>query len=235
MKNPVKGLSLKLYRVGDGTPEKKPIKEVEKMKELNLKIKTCGDCPYAKFSRYALAEGTTCLCCEKTNLRKIHGDIDDFTPEGLPTWCPLDDAKDPGVKVGITGIVIRDGKVLLGLRGDGCQTAKNEWAYPGGRMDYGEEPWTTLPREILEETGMFVDTKSLEFLVWMDEFFPKDKKHYISLVFLVKDATGNPIITEPDKCKEWRWFDPDDIPENTFWACKENIERFKDKIKNPDS
>ena len=140
------------------------------------------------------------------------------------------DIIDPGVRTGVTGIIIRDGKVLLGLRGDGCQTARNEWAYPGGRMDYGQNPIENLIREIDEETKMEVKEEDIEFLTWMNEFFPDDGKHYISLVFFVKNSKGDPVLTEPDKCKEWDWFDPNDLPENTFWACRENIERYKDRI-----
>jgi 8-oxo-dGTP diphosphatase len=157
---------------------------------------------------------------------------DDIKDIPFPKWCPIEDKVDPGVRVGVTGIIVRDGKVLLGLRGDGCQTARNEWAYPGGRMDYGEDPLTSLPREIQEETTMLVEAEDLEFLTWMNEFFPEDKKHYVSLVFMVNGVAGVPIVTEPDKCKEWKWFDPDDIPDNTFWACKKNIEKYKNKIKN---
>ena len=140
--------------------------------------------------------------------------------------------EDPGVRVGATGIIVRNGKVLLGLRGDKCQTARNEWAFPGGRMDYGEDPLTTLSREILEETTLIVQKEDLEFLIWTNEFFPDDKRHYISLVFLVKSSQGEPKNTEPDKCKEWKWFYPKSMPKNTFWACKENIEKYKDQIIN---
>ena len=110
----------------------------------------------------------------------------------IPDWCPLEDYKDPGVKASSTAIVVRDGKVLLGLRGDVCETAKNEWAYPGGRIDYGEDPLTSIIREIEEETSMIAQKENLEFLEWVDEFFPDDKKHYISMVFLAKDVVGEP-------------------------------------------
>ncbi len=149
----------------------------------------------------------------------------------FPKWCPLKDKVDQGVKASVTGIIVRNGKVLLGLRSEKCETARNQWAYPGGRMDYGEHPLTALLREIDEETTMTGKVGSIEFLIWMNEFFPDDNKHYISLVFLVKDIIGQPKITEPDKCKEWKWFDPNDIPENTFWACRENIKRYKNRIK----
>jgi 8-oxo-dGTP diphosphatase len=140
--------------------------------------------------------------------------------------------KDPGVKVGVTSIIVREGKILLGLRGDACETARNEWAYPGGRMDYGEDPITSIAREVHEETFMYVRKKDIKFLTWVNEFFPEDNKHYVSLVFWMTNLKGDPIVTEKDKCKEWRWFDPDDLPDNTFWASKLNIKKYRDRIKN---
>ena len=146
----------------------------------------------------------------------------------------LDDYKDPGVKTGVTAIIVRDGKILLGLRGDTCETAKNQWAYPGGRMDYGEDPLTSIKREVHEESELIIMKDSFEFLTWANEYFPEEEKHYISLVFFARgvQVIGEPKRIEPDKCKEWKWFDPDNLPDNTFWAAKMNIEKYRDKIKN---
>lgn len=137
--------------------------------------------------------------------------------------------EDPGVKVGLTALVVKDGKVLLGKR-QHTETASGLWAYPGGRMNYGETPEVGIVREVLEETGMVINPSCFKFLRFENEFFPKEKKHYVSLVFLVWDAWNEPEVKE-SKCKEWRWFDPDNIPENTFWAAKKNIKMYKVVIK----
>lgn len=264
MKNPVSGLKLTLYPKRERPLKEivdkmtgRPIK-----KTYSFDVDECGACPFFTLKwkvseRHQIRNRATipCYVCdhphvfmlqlpnvirvegEPVNLKENHRTWNYPDPNGvpIPKWCPLDDYKDPGVKTSITSIVVKDGKVLLGLREEGCETAKNEWAYPGGRMDYGEDPPTGITREIKEETTLDIVTENIEFLVWMNEFFPEENKHYVSLVFLIKDFEGEPKVTEPDKCKKWEWFDPDDIPKNTFWACKENIEKFKDRIKNPDS
>ncbi len=196
------------------------------MKELNLKIKTCQDCPYAIVSNMSF------VCIENDDKRICTLDHYYLDKIGVPKWCPLDDAKDQGVKVGCTAILVRDGKVLLGLRGEGCETARNEWACPGGRMDYGENPITTICREVEEETDIEIQKKDVEYLCFVNEFFPEDNKHYISFVYFITNIKSDPKITEPDKCKEWKWFDPDNLPKNTLWTAMEKIEKNKDKIKN---
>ena len=59
----------------------------------------------------------------------------------------------------VTGIVIREGKVLLARHtyGDG----KGKLIIPGGYVQKGEYPWDALKREYLEETGVLIEPKRL--------------------------------------------------------------------------
>jgi 8-oxo-dGTP diphosphatase len=146
----------------------------------------------------------------------------------IPEWCPLPDLKDSGVKTGVTVMMLRDGKVLLGERGEQVETAKNIYAFPGGRMDYGEEtPEDALVREIEEETGLVVDKEDLLFYRPVSEFFPKEHKHYVSLVYILALKDGEPTAVEGNgKCKGWEWFLPEDVPENTFIHTKNTIKSY---------
>lgn len=137
--------------------------------------------------------------------------------------------KDQGVKVGLTAMIVRGGKVLLGERNN-TETAKGLLAFPGGRMDYGEDPESGIIREVEEETGIVIGPKGIKFLRFANEFFPEENKHYVSLVFLVWKFNGEPQLREPDKCKGWEWFDPKEIPENIFIPCLETIEKYKQAI-----
>lgn len=137
---------------------------------------------------------------------------------------------DPGVKVGVTVVLVKNRKVLLGLRGYEVETAKNTYAFPGGRMDYGENsPEDALVREIFEETGLKIKKNKLTFFRPVSEFFPNEKKHYVSLVYIyhLSEDEGDPKPVEgKGKCLGWEWFGENEIPENTFIHTKESIKRY---------
>jgi len=192
------------------------------MKELNLKIKTCQDCPYATVRNMG-------FICTKNGGEKVCNLDDHLDKIGIPEWCPLKNCSDPGVKVGLTAMVVRDGKVLLGERKN-TETASGLYAYPGGRMDYGEEPIDGVLRELKEETGLIASKEDVRFLRFVNEFFPESNKHYVSMVFMIKNSQGEPELKEPDKCKGWKWFSPFSIPDNTFIPCAENIVKYKNEF-----
>ena len=59
----------------------------------------------------------------------------------------------------VTGVAIKDGKVLLARHTYGAGTGK--LIVPGGYVEFGESPIDAVKREFLEETGVTVDVKEL--------------------------------------------------------------------------
>ena len=60
-----------------------------------------------------------------------------------------------------SGVLIKDGKVLLNLRNEPeLPSAHLKWELPGGKADFGESPEGALIREFKEETGREVRVKS---------------------------------------------------------------------------
>lgn len=108
------------------------------------------------------------------------------------------------------GIFLKEGKVLLGLRNYKTQQYKDEdfWTTPGGRCDEGEEIETTLKREVEEEIGVknFEIKEKIGVVAGAKE---GDEVH----VFLCKTDEEEKLM-EPEKFKEWKWFDPKEIPDN---------------------
>jgi 8-oxo-dGTP diphosphatase len=106
-------------------------------------------------------------------------------------------------------MIVKDGKVLVGRRkgshGEGLV------AFPGGHLEWFEEYATCAEREVLEETGMTVKFHPLDPL--QPEFFTtnnlmvEDDRHYITIFVKADWVSGEPVNTQPNKCKGWEWVD----------------------------
>lgn len=116
------------------------------------------------------------------------------------------------VRVGVAAVILRDGCILLGERigSHGAHT----WATPGGHLELGESIEECAKRETLEETGLVVD--SITKLGFTNDIFEKENKHYVTLFVIASCTDGEPQVTEPDKCKQWKWCKLDDLPQPLF-------------------
>ena len=106
--------------------------------------------------------------------------------------------------IGVAAIVIKKNKVLLGKRkgphGEGT------WSFPGGKLDFGEEPKICALRETEEETGFKVELMDNGNLcASTNDFFEAENLHYVTLYFRAKYIEGELRIMESKKCEEWRW------------------------------
>jgi len=57
--------------------------------------------------------------------------------------------------VGVSALIVRDGKVLLVRRGK--EPFLGYWSLPGGGVEAGETPEEAVMREVREETGLDVE------------------------------------------------------------------------------
>lgn len=116
------------------------------------------------------------------------------------------------VRVGVAAVILREGRILLGERigSHGAHT----WATPGGHLELGESIEECATQETLEETGLAVD--SFEKLTFTNDIFEKEGKHYVTLFVVASCSKGEPQVTEPHKCKQWKWFELDELPGPLF-------------------
>ena len=125
--------------------------------------------------------------------------------------------------VGISVLVMKDGKLLLGTR-RGSHGA-GEYACPGGHLEHLESFQICAAREVLEETG--IEIGPLRFLRVLNatQYAPK---HYVDLAFVAEWKSGDPEVREPDKVDRWDWYALDDLPSPLFAMLPSAITILRD-------
>jgi 8-oxo-dGTP diphosphatase len=118
-----------------------------------------------------------------------------------------------------------DWEVLMGRRlgAHGADT----WSFPGGWVETGETVEAAGKREVEEECGIILreeDLGGLRMPGTMGSYSPpfvitEFAAGFSSMsVFLesFESFVGEPVVREPDKCAEWRWFSRYDLPKPLF-------------------
>lgn len=126
------------------------------------------------------------------------------------------------VRVGVGVIIKKQNQILLGYRIN--SHGEGSWAPSGGHLEYGETPEECAVREVIEETG--IEISDIKRGPWTNDYFPAENKHYITIYILANHYSGTPKLLEPHKCKQWQWFDMDDLPENLFLPIKNLLQEY---------
>lgn len=74
---------------------------------------------------------------------------------------------------------------------------------PGGWLDFGETPLRAAERECLEETGVIV--KARDPLGWVQHYSLATKAQIVTLFIDCEYVSGEPTVTEPEKCPAVEW------------------------------
>lgn len=113
--------------------------------------------------------------------------------------------------IGVAIVVLNTyDKVLLGRRLGGYKAGY--LGCPGGRIEHGELVLDCAKRELKEETGLVL--KDLSYLGVVKE--TQEKNDFVHFVCVARVTLENPTVMEPDKCEEWKWFEPKFLPPKTL-------------------
>jgi ADP-ribose pyrophosphatase YjhB (NUDIX family) len=127
----------------------------------------------------------------------------------------------PGVGCGLA--VVKDGKLLL------CKRLKapesGHWNIVGGKVDHLELSKDGARREAEEESGLSIG--SVEFLCVSEQIIAADRQHWVSLIYVTEDFSGEPKLTEPDKLSDIGWYALDSLPQPLSRFAEDTVAALK--------
>ena len=127
------------------------------------------------------------------------------------------------IHVTATGLLVKDGRVLLGRRTSTLRFA-GMWDAFGGHLIPCEEPSTALGRELNEELG--IRAVRPRFLGIYEDVDPTSHDLFRHYLFLVAVWEGEPRIADEEH-SEIRWFTPGEAMDlNLAPSLKESIRRL---------
>lgn len=127
-------------------------------------------------------------------------------------------------RVGIGVVVTHNEKILMGerLAGHGA----GAYQIPGGHLEFGETFEEAAKREVLEETG--IDNIEITRIISLGNDVAFDK-HYVSIGVLAEYRSGDVRDAEPNRSKNWAWYDMDDLPTPIFPHSHRVIKNWLEK------
>ncbi len=131
--------------------------------------------------------------------------------------------KNKQVKVGVSGILLKEGRLLMYKRNKSL--GRGLWELPGGNLEFGENFEDCLLREFKEETGLDVKIEKLISIAPSKMY----GNHYIVFSFLVSpiNLEQKVELLEPDIHQKWEWFNIDNLPTDLFIAAENTLRDFK--------
>lgn len=114
-------------------------------------------------------------------------------------------------QVGVAFCICKGNHVLLHKRKG--NHAGGTWAFAGGHLEKGETFEECCIREGLEEFGGDLKYTEPLFLTALNTIYTDENRHYVTIIMVANWIDGEPILMEPDKCEEWKWFDWNDLPQ----------------------
>jgi 8-oxo-dGTP pyrophosphatase MutT (NUDIX family) len=113
-------------------------------------------------------------------------------------------------------ILIKKGRILL-LRRYNTGWSDGKYSVVAGHLERNETVESAMVREAMEEAGISVGKRDLEFAHVMHRKSAQARKsdeNRIDFFFRARKWRGVPKNMEPDKCDDLRWFELDALPEN---------------------
>ena len=117
------------------------------------------------------------------------------------TNCQWHYWNNPKTAVGV--VFLKDGQMLVSERGR--DPKKGMYDFPGGFLDYIEDPAKAAIREVQEETGLIVKELILVDVAAAHEYMPGTSA--ADIIFAVTEWEGTPVASDDSASLVWKPID----------------------------
>ncbi|MEU5510415.1 NUDIX domain-containing protein [Streptomyces fungicidicus] len=119
-----------------------------------------------------------------------------------------------------------DGTVLLGLRHPNSTFAPSAWHVLAGHCEQ-ENAIACLIREAREEAGLRIEREDVELVHVVHHIDKAGDRPRMGLFFRARAWCGEPELREPDKCAQWKFWDPATLPDNLVSYTRQAIAKIQ--------
>ncbi|MEU3795680.1 NUDIX domain-containing protein [Streptomyces fructofermentans] len=119
-----------------------------------------------------------------------------------------------------------DGTVLLGLRHPDSAFAPSTWHVLAGHCEQ-ENAIACLIREAHEEAGLHIERRDVELVHVVHHIDKPGDRPRMGLFFRARSWDGEPELREPDKCTQWKFWDPAALPDDLVPYTRVAIEKIQ--------
>ena len=131
------------------------------------------------------------------------------------------------VPVSVHLLLIKENKILLMKRKD-TGFADGFYSMPAGKLEPKESVENAIIREVKEEINIDIKNETLKTIQVMNR--NGTDRERIDYFFTVDRWNGKIKNNEPNKCDDLKWFDINNLPENTIPYIKEAVINYNKKI-----
>lgn len=118
------------------------------------------------------------------------------------------------------GIIRKIDKILIAKRKADEKIGPNEWEFPGGKVQFGEEPVTALARKIKSGLNVTIDVDELSTVVSHVYAMGNEKTHVILLAYFADFVDGEIALNDYADAK---WVDYEELNNYGFIAADKAI------------
>jgi 8-oxo-dGTP diphosphatase len=114
------------------------------------------------------------------------------------------------------GIIRRGDRILIAQRKPDSMLEPLKWEFPGGKIEFSEDPRACLLREVREEMDFDIDVKDI-FDVASHNYRKNGETYHVLLLCYHCDYSGGE--PRPVDCNDLRWVGRNDIEDYEFAAA----------------